>query len=62
MEVNFHDAFVTTIDLANCYPSIEIKESSRDFFNFYVESEICHHLRLPEGWGPSLQIAHTAII
>ena len=62
MEVNFHDSFVTTIDLANCYPSIEIKESSRDYFNFYVESEIWHHSRLPQGWGPSLQIAQSAII
>ena len=45
MEVNFHDGFVTTIDLANYYLSIEIKESSRNFFNFYVESEIWHHSR-----------------
>ena len=57
MEINFHDAFVTTIDLANCYLSIEIKEA----FNFYVESEIWHHSRLPQGWGPSLQIAQCAI-
>ena len=55
-------AFVSTIDLANCYPSIEIKESSRNFFNFYVESEIWHNSRLPQGWGPSLQISQTAII
>ena len=62
MELNFHDSFVSTIDLANCYPSIEIKETSRDYFNFYVESEIWHHSRLPQGWGPSLQIAQSAII
>ena len=27
-----------------------------------VESEIWHHSRLPQGWGPSLQIAQSAII
>ena len=43
MEVNFQHAFVSTIDLANCYPSIEIKESSRDYFNFYVVNKIWHH-------------------
>ena len=58
MEVNFQNAFVSTIDLSNCYPSIVIKESSRDYFNFYVEIEIWHHGRLPQGWCASLQIAH----
>jgi hypothetical protein len=36
IEANLHNAFVSTIDLSNCYPSIEIEESSRNFFNFYV--------------------------
>ena len=39
MEMNFHDAFVTTIDFANCYPSIEIKESSRDFLIFMLNQK-----------------------
>ena len=34
MDVNFQNAYVSTIDLANCYPSIVIKESSRNYFNF----------------------------
>ena len=38
IENNFHNAIVSTIDLSNCYPSIEIEENSRNFFNFYVKT------------------------
>ena len=62
MEVNFQNAFVSTIDLANCYPSIEIKENLQDYFNFYVENEIWNHGKLPQGWCASLQIAQRAVL
>ena len=62
IEANFHDAHVSTIDLSNCYPSIEIEESSRNFFNFYVEHEVWHHARLPQGWNASLAIAQRAVL
>jgi hypothetical protein len=62
IEANFHNAFVSTIDLANCYPSIEIEESSRNFFNIYVEHEVWHHARLPQGWSASLAIAQHAVL
>ena len=62
MEVNFQNAFVSTIDLSNCYPSIVIKESLRNYFNFYVENEIWHHGWLSQGWCASLQIAQRAVL
>ena len=62
MEVNFQNAYVSTIDLSNCYPSIVLKKSSRDFFNFYMEHNIWHHVRLAQGWSASLQIAQTAVL
>ena len=62
MEVNFQNAYVSTIDLSNCYPSIVLKKNSRDFFNFYMEHEIWHHVRLAQGWCASLQIAQTAVL
>ena len=39
-----------------------IKESSQNYFNFYVENQIWHHGRLPQGWCASLQIAQTAVL
>ena len=57
IEGNFHNAIVSTIDLSNCYPTIEIEESSRNFFNFYVENEVWQHRRLPQGWSALLAIA-----
>ena len=62
IEANFHNALVSTIDLSNCYPSIEIEENSRNFFNFYVEHEVWHHARLPQGWSASLAIAQRAVL
>jgi hypothetical protein len=62
IEANFHNAFVSIIDLSNCYPSIEIEESSRNFFNFYVKHEVWHHARLPQGWSASLAIAQRAVL
>ena len=61
IEANLHNALVSTIDLSNCYPSIEIEENSRNFFNFYVEHEVWHHARLPQGWSASLAIAQRAV-
>ena len=31
IEANFQNAYVSTVDLSNCYPSIEIDENSRNF-------------------------------
>ena len=39
IDANFFNAHVTTIDLSNCYPSIEIEEKSRNYFNFFVEEK-----------------------
>ena len=62
IEANFQNAYVSTVDLANCYPSIEIEENSRNFFNFYVDHKVWHHGRLPQGWCASLAIAHRAVL
>ena len=62
IEANFQNAYVSTVDLSNCYPSIEIEENSRNFFNFYVEHEVWHHARLPQGWCASLAIAQRAVL
>ena len=62
IESKFFDSLVTTMDLANCYPSIIIKKSSRNYFNFFVESEIWHHARLPQGWAASLSYAQKAVL
>ena len=40
IENNFRNAIVSTIDLSNCYPTIKLEESSRRFFNFYVEDKV----------------------
>jgi hypothetical protein len=62
IENNFHNAIVSTIDLSNFYPTIEIEESSRNFFNFYVENEVWQHRRLPQGWSASLAIAQRGVL
>ena len=41
---------------------MQIKESLRDYLNFYFENEIWHHRRLPQGWCASLQIAQRAVL
>ena len=40
IEVNFADSIVSTLDIANMFPSILLHEASRDYFNFYFENEI----------------------
>ena len=62
IEANFFNANVTTIDLSNCYPSIEIAKSSRNYFNFFCEDQVWHHARLAQGWSASLQIAQRAVL
>ena len=49
IEAIFVNANVTTIDLSNCYPSIEIAESSRNYFNFFVEDQVWRHARPAQG-------------
>ena len=51
IENNFHNAIVSTVDLSNCYPTIELEESSRKFFNFYVEDKVSQHNCLAQGWS-----------
>ena len=60
IEVNFADSIVSTLDIANMFPSILLHESSRDYFNFYFENEILRYACLPQGWAPSLAIAQRA--
>ena len=62
IEVNFADSLVSTLGIANMFPSILLHESSRDYFNFYFENEILRYARLPQGWAPSLAIAQRAMI
>ena len=57
----FHDCFVTTLDLSNCYPSILLEESSQNYFNFYMENEILNHARLPQGWCAALPYCQKAV-
>ena len=54
IENSFHDSYVTTLDLSNCYPSILLHKDSQNYFNFYMENEIFNHARLPQGWSGSL--------
>ena len=54
IEANFQNSYVSTVDFVKCFPSIEIEESSRSYFNFYVEHEIWHHGWLSQGWCASL--------
>ena len=62
IERNFHNAIVYTVDLSNCYPTIELEESSRKFFNFYVEDEVWQHNRLAQGWNASLSICQREVL
>ena len=62
IESKFFDSYVTTMDLANCYPSIIVHKDSRNFFNFFCESQIWNCSRLPQGWSPSLAIAQRAVL
>ena len=62
IENNFHNAIVSTIDLSNCYPTIELEESSMKFFNFYVEDKVWQHNRLAQGWSASLAICQRAVL
>ena len=61
IENSFHDSYVTTLDLSNCYPSILLHEDSQNYFNFYMESEILNHARLPQGWSGSLPACQKAV-
>jgi hypothetical protein len=62
IENNFHNAIVSTIDLSNCYPTIELEESSRKFFNFYVEEKVWQHNGLAQGWSASVAICQCAVL
>ena len=61
-ENNFHNAIVSTIDLLKYFPTIEIEESSRKYFNFYVEDQVWQHRRLPQGWSASLAICQCVVL
>ena len=61
IENSFHDSYVTTLDLSNCYPSILLHEDSQNYFNFYMENEIFNHARLPQGWSGSLPACQKAV-
>ena len=63
IEAQFHNNHVSTLDLSNCFPSIVIEESSRNFFNFYgPNGQVWHHARLPQGWTSALALAQRAIL
>ena len=62
IESSFFNSFVTTLDLSNCYPSIVIEKESRNYFNFFVESQVWCHARLAQGWCASLAIAQRAVL
>ena len=40
IERNFFNAIVSTVDLSNCYPTIELEESSRKFLGAKAPLEI----------------------
>ena len=61
IESSFHDSYVSTLDLSNCYPSILIDENSRNYFNFYMENEIWNHSRVAQGWCGSLTACQKAV-
>ena len=63
IEAQFHNSHVSTLDLANCFPSIVIEKSSRDYFNFFgPNGQVWHHARLPQGWSSALALAQRAIL
>ena len=61
IESSFHNSYVSTLDLSNCYPSILIHENSRNYFNFYMENEIWNHSRVAQGWCGSLTACQKAV-
>ena len=61
IEHNLQGCNVSSFDLTNMYPSIVLEESSRNYFNFYVEDKIFRHARLAQGWAPALSIAQQAM-
>ena len=61
IESSFHNAIVSTLDIRNCYPSVELHKDSRSFFNFWVLSELWQHQSLCQGWAPSLCTAQRAL-
>ena len=52
IEVNVANSLVSTLDIANMFPSILLEESSRDYFNFYYQDEFLRHARLPKDGPP----------
>ena len=46
---------------ALCLCTVENREQSKHFFNFYYSERILTHLRLPQGWSASPNIAQKAM-
>ena len=57
IENTFSQAFVSTLDITNMFPSIKLTPSSYKYFNFYFGDKILTHTRLPLGWCSSVFFA-----
>ena len=49
IENTFSQAYVSTLDITNMFPSIKLTPSSYKYFNFYFGDKILTHSRLPQG-------------
>ena len=61
IESNFEGSIVTTLDLFNCFYSIELDEESKQYFNFFMQNEIWTHNVLAQGWSGSPKISRDAV-
>ena len=61
IESSFHNSIVSTLDVKNCYPSIELDKDSRSYFNFWMLSDLWQHQSLAQGWAPSLAATQRAL-
>ena len=60
IENTFSQAYVSTLDIQNMFPSIKLTPSSYKYFNFYFGDKILTHTRLPQGWCSSVFFATKA--
>ena len=61
IESNFEGSLVSTLDLSNCFYSIQLDESSKMYFNFFMIYVIWSHEVLSQGWSGSPKVSRDAI-
>ena len=61
IESNFEGSLVSTLDLSNCFYSIQLDEASKLYFNFFMMNEIWSHKVFTQGWSGSPKVSRDAI-